>query len=159
MADLDTTYREEGWGIITDRAFHGRVRPQDVESMAREVARWAHEETERLQAQINELGKTLATQDRDLVSLQKVADSHARLLPKYQGTVAALDLERIAHKRTAVEAARNARDAASYRLKISEAELALCEARSRTGDRSIPTSIEARPLRSWLDENRSDDDG
>ncbi|ARB06171.1 hypothetical protein FDH38_gp117 [Dinoroseobacter phage vB_DshS-R5C] len=40
---LDALYREEGWGLITDQAFGGRVRPSDVELSARAVARWAHE--------------------------------------------------------------------------------------------------------------------
>jgi len=38
---LDMQYRREGWGLITDLAFEGRVRPSDVESSARSVARWA----------------------------------------------------------------------------------------------------------------------
>jgi hypothetical protein len=41
MADLDTQYRGEGWGLITDKAFGGRVAPKDAESAAREVARYA----------------------------------------------------------------------------------------------------------------------
>lgn len=140
MTDLDARYREEGWGEVTDEVFNGRLAPQDVESQAREVARWAFN-----------LKKTAD-------GLQKVADAHARLLPKYHGTRAALELERIARKRAELEAARHQREAASMRAKVAEAELILCEARSRRGDRSIPTTIEARPLRSWLDENRSDDD-
>lgn len=140
MIDLDERYREEGWGKITDQVFGGRVRPQDVESMAREVARWAYDLEQTTHA------------------LQKTAEAHARLLPKYHGTRAALELERIARKRAELEAARHQREAASMRTKVAEAELILCEARSRRGDRSIPTTIEARPLRSWLDENRSDDD-
>ena len=42
MKDLNEQYRAEGWGKITDAAFQGRVQPEDVESQAREVARYAH---------------------------------------------------------------------------------------------------------------------
>lgn len=38
-ATLDARYREEGWGLITDAVFQGRIAPTDVESQAREVAR------------------------------------------------------------------------------------------------------------------------
>ena len=41
MADLDAIYRREGWGKITDQAFKGTLAPKDVESQAREVARFA----------------------------------------------------------------------------------------------------------------------
>ncbi|HEY7823715.1 MAG TPA: hypothetical protein VIG24_12815 [Acidimicrobiia bacterium] len=91
-----------------------------------------------------------------LDGLQRVADAHARLHPKYLGTVAALRLLRIDIKRKELEAARAQREAAGYRMKVAEAELILCEAASRRGDPNIPTSIEARPLRAWLDEERPD---
>lgn len=139
-AALNERYREEGWGRITDKVFGGRVEPANVESAAREVARWAYD------------------LERTTDGLQKVADAHARLVPKHQGIVAALELERVARKRAEVEAARFMSEAASLRLKVAEAELILCEARSRRGDRTIPATIEARPMREWLNENRSDAD-
>lgn len=139
-AALNERYRAEGWGTITDKVFGGRVAPADVESAAREVARWAYD------------------LERMADELQKVADAHARLVPKHRGTLAALELERVARKRSEVEVARARSEAASLRLKVAEAELILCEARSRRGDRTIPTTIEARPLREWLDENRNDAD-
>ena len=40
-AKLDERYRKEGWGVITDIALG--VAPSDVESQAREVARWCYE--------------------------------------------------------------------------------------------------------------------
>lgn len=51
--DLNKKYREEGWGIITDRALG--IDPEFVESQARTVARWAYEEIERLSAEIARL--------------------------------------------------------------------------------------------------------
>lgn len=86
-----------------------------------------------------------------------MAGAHARLVPKYQGTRAALQLLRVENKRLAVEAARANADAASARLKLAEAELVLAEAASRRGDHNMPTSVEARVLRNWLDENREED--
>jgi hypothetical protein len=38
---FDMKCRKEGWGLVTDQAFGGRVRPSDVKLQAREVARWA----------------------------------------------------------------------------------------------------------------------
>lgn len=46
MSDLDDKYRDEGWGIVSERALS--IRPSDTESQAREVARWAWAEIERL---------------------------------------------------------------------------------------------------------------
>lgn len=48
---LDDAYRADGWGKITDAALE--IRPSAVESQARDVARWAHAEIERLQEAID----------------------------------------------------------------------------------------------------------
>jgi hypothetical protein len=45
---LDIKYRKEGWGLVTDQAFGGRVRPSDVELQARVVARWASDKLQGL---------------------------------------------------------------------------------------------------------------
>lgn len=92
----------------------------------------------------------------DLRALEQQASQLARLRPKYDGTRAALRLLRSEVKRKEVEVARAQREAASYRLKIAQAELVLCEAASRRGDPNIPTTIEERPFRHWLDEERDD---
>lgn len=46
--DLNKKYREEGWALITDQALG--IDPENVESAARCVARWAYDEIERLKA-------------------------------------------------------------------------------------------------------------
>lgn len=48
---LDDAYRAEGWGKITDAALE--IRPSNVESQARDVARWAYAEIERLHKAID----------------------------------------------------------------------------------------------------------
>jgi len=156
-ATLDARYREEGWGLITDAVFQGRIAPTDVESQAREVARWAYQAQKEGTAAFNDRGQQLVEQDAQISQLQAVAGAHARLVPKYQGTRAALQLLRVENKRLAVEVARANADAASARLKLAEAELVLAEAASRRGDHHMPTSVEARVLRNWLDENREED--
>lgn len=57
MNALNEAYREAGWGRITDAAFNNRLEPKDVESQARDVARFAHKEIQALKAQIDELRK------------------------------------------------------------------------------------------------------
>ncbi len=39
---LDRSYRNDGWGRITDKAL--QIAPSDVESQARRVAEWAHDQ-------------------------------------------------------------------------------------------------------------------
>lgn len=155
---LDKMYREEGWGLITDKAFGGRLRPQDVESQARDVARRAYESEKAHIARENAMGTELEQKDRDLANLQRIADAHARLVPRYDGTRAALRLLRVSEARARVDAARAKHEAAGLALKVAEAELVLREAASRRGDDQMPTSIEKRVLTEWLDEHRSDED-
>lgn len=66
---LDATYREEGWGLITDEAFGGRVRPLDVESQAREVARYAYARRVADIAAFNDRGQQLVEQDQEITRL------------------------------------------------------------------------------------------
>lgn len=51
--ELNKRYREEGWGQITDKALH--ILPENVESQARTVARWAWDEIQKLTAKIEQL--------------------------------------------------------------------------------------------------------
>jgi len=51
--DLNATYRQEGWGRITDQALG--IAPEDVESQARAVARWAFDEMARLKAALRDV--------------------------------------------------------------------------------------------------------
>jgi len=66
---LDATYREEGWGLITDKAFVGRLRPLDVESQARTVARYAYDEQVTAIAAFNARGEQLVEQDQEITRL------------------------------------------------------------------------------------------
>jgi hypothetical protein len=55
--DLNKFYREEGWGLITDKALG--IPPIDVESQAREVARWAHARILKLETLLANVKTTL----------------------------------------------------------------------------------------------------
>lgn len=92
--DLDAEYRAEGWGKITDAAFNGRVAPMDVESNARHVARYAHEQisfhTDKIEAARRQLAATVS-----------IAISHAeasggqkfgRYLASIKGILEAIDI-------------------------------------------------------------------
>jgi hypothetical protein len=68
---LDQTYREEGWGLMTDKAFGGRVRPLDVESQAREVARWAYAEIKQHVDTFNNQSQQLFEQDQEITRLNE----------------------------------------------------------------------------------------
>lgn len=52
-AKLDETYREEGWGKLTDKALG--IRPSDVESQARQVARYAYDREELFKELLREI--------------------------------------------------------------------------------------------------------
>lgn len=153
---LNARYREEGWGLMTDQAFEGKLAPVDVESQARTVARWAYGEIKGHVDAFNRQSNQLVEQDAQISDLQTVAGAHARLLPKYHGVRAALALQRIETRRAQLEAARAQAEGAGYRVKMAEAELIFAEAASRRGDYSMPTSVEARPLRDWLDEHKGE---
>ena len=66
---LDALYREEGWGLITDKAFGGSLRPMDVESQAREVARYAYDEQVKDMRAFNARGQQLVEQDQEITRL------------------------------------------------------------------------------------------
>ena len=65
---LNAMYREEGWALITDKALPG-VRPSDVESQARDVARYAYAEQVKDIAAFNERGQQLVEQDAEISRL------------------------------------------------------------------------------------------
>lgn len=58
MSDLDDRYRDEGWGVVAERALN--ISPSDTESQAREVARWAWAEIERLKSALGGAEEALA---------------------------------------------------------------------------------------------------
>ena len=67
--DLNAMYREEGWGLITDKAFDGRVKPEDVGSQAREVARYAYDEKGKDTRAFNSQFDQLFEQDQEITRL------------------------------------------------------------------------------------------
>ena len=66
---LDLKYREEGWGLITDKAFAGHIRPLDIESQARDVARYAYDEQVKAMQAFNARGQQLVEQDQEITRL------------------------------------------------------------------------------------------
>lgn len=66
---LDVTYRDEGWGLITDKAFGGKIRPLDVEAQARSVARYAYEEIKGHVEAFNTQSQQLVEQDQEITRL------------------------------------------------------------------------------------------
>lgn len=74
VKDLNEMYRAEGWGKITDAAFLGRVEPENVESAARQVARYAHEQITRRDDQMRELIRAFYAGDTEAFR-KAVADS------------------------------------------------------------------------------------
>jgi len=68
-ARLDLQYRNEGWGVITDKAFAGRIRPLDIESQARDVARYAYYEIKRHIDAFNRQSQQLFGQDQEIARL------------------------------------------------------------------------------------------
>lgn len=156
--DLDELYRDEGWGTITDQVFEGRVAPKDVESAAREVARWAFNEIDRLQKHTKELGAALSAADRKVDELTKVQERYAKAFPIHLGTKAALLHLRAELRRKDIDVASAKYNAASWQLKIARAEAALAETASARGDHDMPSTIEERPLRAWLDNLRLEGD-
>ncbi|UXO93795.1 hypothetical protein Pan1_80 [Pseudanabaena phage Pan1] len=156
---VNASAREEGWGLITDQAL--KILPEDVESQARAVARWAYDEIKRFTDRHN-------TQANELVALEKQAAASsaalARIVPRYQGTRQALLHLRAELRRSEAARAQADWNAAAARLKVAQAEVVLAEAAARRGDHDIPSSIEARVLQEWLDETREtsrneEDDG
>lgn len=53
MNDLGTLYRKDGWGLVTDKAL--QIDPADVESQARQVARWAYDRITELETALKEI--------------------------------------------------------------------------------------------------------
>ena len=72
---LNALYREEGWGKVSDAALG--IEPYDVESQARRVAEWAHNEIERLNFEFNSLRARFNANERELAASQeREADLH-----------------------------------------------------------------------------------
>lgn len=148
-ARLDARYREDGWGLITDQVWAGRVQPVDVGSAARDVARWAYELSKQTSEQI-------AKQDTDLIRLEKELEdmSHysgqvARMAPQIQGLKGALRLKDVELKRANVKRAQEAAGRAAAELRLAECELVLAEMKSHVGG-DMPTTLNPQALRNWL---------
>jgi fructose 1,6-bisphosphatase len=65
MTNLNALYRQQGWGQITDQAFKGELAPLDVESQAREVARFAFLQRQEFMAVI-EFATSAACEDASI---------------------------------------------------------------------------------------------
>lgn len=147
---LDARYREEGWGLITDKAFGGRLRPLNVESNAREVARWAYELAKSTTATINEQGTRLIRLEKELEEAAHFAGIVARQAPMIEGLKSALRLKDVEHKRLRLDWARELHNRASVEMRLAECELVLAEIKSREGG-NMPTTLNSRALQEWLE--------
>jgi hypothetical protein len=65
MTDINKIYRDEGWGKITDLSLG--IPPENVESQARMVARWAHD-------RISQLEKGIKSVVSDVESMRVIPD-------------------------------------------------------------------------------------
>lgn len=66
---LNAQYRREGWGVIAEKALN--IPPVNVESSAREVARYAYEQITKQQIEINNLQQQLANANFDIKCLNE----------------------------------------------------------------------------------------
>lgn len=148
-ARLDARYREDGWGLITDQVWAGRVRPVDVESPARDVARWAYEQVKASTALTNEQGTKLIRLEKELEDMSHYSGQVARMAPQIQGLKGALRLKDVELKRANVERAQEAAGRAAAELRLAECELVLAEMKSHVGG-DMPTTLNPRALRDWL---------
>ena len=71
--DLNESYRDEGWGTITDLALN--IEPENVESQARTVARWAYDAIELQRGEIALLQKPDEPVIYDIRVAQEEADT------------------------------------------------------------------------------------
>lgn len=80
--DLDVKYREEGWGNLAAEALG--IRPQDVESQAREVARFAQGRIDDLQSKVtlleNGLNQAVAQLRHQVLTVEQARVATAREL-------------------------------------------------------------------------------
>lgn len=72
--NLDERFRAEGWGLITDQALG--IAPADVESQAREVARWAHQKIASLEAENARLREQVARDEGDAATMRGFIATH-----------------------------------------------------------------------------------
>lgn len=148
---LDARYREDGWGLITDQVWDEKVAPTDVESAARDVARWAYEAIKGHVDAFNRQGNQLVEQDQQITDLQRIAGAHARQLTVVAGLKSALLQKEVELKRMAVEAARERAAHADVAGNLAACELALAELKLEGHiSADAPTRINPRSLRNWL---------
>ncbi len=149
--DLDARYREEGWGLITDKVWEGRVRPIDVESRSRDVARWSYELAKSTTATINEQGTQLIRLEKELEEAAHFASIVARQAPMIEGLKAALRLKDLELARARLETAKARAEAADVTSNLAASEVVLAELKvaGHVGT-GAPTRINPRSLRDWL---------
>lgn len=149
---LDARYREEGWGLITDQVFAGRLRPLNVESQARDVARWAYEQEKASTTRHNAQANELARQHKELEEAAHYAGIVARQAPQIEGLKAALRLKDLELAKARLETARARADAADVTGTLAASEVVLAELKvARHIGAAAPTRINPRTLREWLE--------
>jgi hypothetical protein len=151
-ANLDARYREEGWGLITDQVFNGRLRPINVESQARDVARWAYEQVRLMTERISRQDTDLIRLEKDLKESAHYAGIVARQAPMIEGLKAALALKDLELARARLETAKARADAADVTGNLAASEVVLAELKvNRDIGPNAPTRINPRSLREWLE--------
>jgi len=83
---LDLQYRNEGWGVITDKAFAGRIRPLNIEPQARDVALYAYGEIKGHIEAFNRQSQQLFEQDQEIARLNAKLSKLRKELSNDQST-------------------------------------------------------------------------
>lgn len=151
-ASLDARYREEGWGLITDQVFNGRLRPTNVESQARDVARWSYEQVRLMTERISRQDTDLIKLEKELEGAQHYAGIVARQAPMIEGLKAALALKDLELARARLDAAKERAAHADVAGNLAACEVVLAELRvNRDVGPNAPTRLNPRSLREWLE--------
>lgn len=153
--DLNAKYRDEGWGLITDAAFNGRLHPVDVESQAREVARYAFARLSSLMQQINDQAKELAKQDAELKRLAEDDGKAARLRQEVARLKADKAARLLQSKLDALDLAHERRARADLEMRIAEAELILVRYSIEEGV-EVSGTLDAEQISRWISNARRD---
>lgn len=130
---LNAQYREEGWGQITDRVFAG-VDPIDVESAARDVARFAYDMELNHQKQLADSDDALGSVNDAKVALEQQLD-YTRASHIVNGLLKDCEIQALT------------RDKADDRLDMLQVKLWFARARAQGLD--VPEGLSEMELQAW----------
>lgn len=130
---LNAQYREEGWGLITDRVFDG-VEPSDVETSAREVARFAFDMEKNHQKQLKDADDALGKVRSNSVALESQLE-HLRALYEVEQVLKDLEIQELTRVRAAQA--------------IDMLDVKLWFARARAQGLDVPKGFNTMQLQEW----------